>query len=121
MVLISAKKKTELQDSDLFPHLNRNKLRNLTLQKSENIKEENLIKLKNRNVYLSLNGSKLCHRKNIDVIVYGYSTIWILESFLLKTTDAKDYSTKTFVDIGIDAIKEMKNYNCRVRAFIIIL
>lgn len=37
---------------------------------------------------------------------------------MLKITDAKDYTTKTFVDIGNEAIKELEHYNCCVRAFI---
>lgn len=71
-------KQEEMRESDLFPKINRNKLRDLTIDRSEKIKEEYLKKFAKRDVYISLDGTKLCHQSTVDVVIYGYSSDGIL-------------------------------------------
>lgn len=54
----------------------------------------------------------------MDVVIYGYSSDGILESFLLDTYPIHDHSTDTFKNIGMQTIKAMKDHNCKVRAFV---
>ena len=111
-------KKKELTNVDRFPRINRNKLKKLTVEKSNNIKEENLRKFSNRDVYLTIDGTKLCHKSTIDVVVYAFSTNGKLESFLLDTYEPKNQETQTYINIGTNSIATLQKYNCRTRAFI---
>lgn len=112
------RKKKELEPKDKFPHISRNTLQKLSIEKSERIRDENLNKFATRDVYISMDGAKICHQQTVDVIVYGYSSDGTLESFLLDTYEPEEYSTEEFRKIGNDVIKTMRLYNCRVRAFV---
>lgn len=112
------KKKKDLVQSDLFPRMSRNTLQKLTVEKSEKIKEDNLKSFHGRDVYLSIDGTKLCHKSTIDVVVYGYSTEGTLQSFLLDSYEPKDSSTESYFQIAMYSIETLMSNQCRVRAFV---
>lgn len=53
-----------------------------------------------KDVYVSLNGTKLCHQMTADVVIYGYSSDDILELFYLDTYPINDHSAATFKTFG---------------------
>lgn len=70
-----------------------------------------------RDVYISLDGAKLCQKPSVDVVVYGYSFECRLEFFFgyLWTRGIFNWRIKK---IGNDVVKTMHHCNCSVRAFV---
>lgn len=101
------RKKEILTNEDKFPHINRNQLRALTIQKSEEIKEEFVSKFKNSDVFLSIDGAKICNISSIDVSLIGYTSSGKFETFLYDTYEMDEHSTEKFKEIGLTILDEL--------------
>ena len=111
-------KKEILAKEDMFPHIKRNHLRALTIQKSEEIKEEFMSKFKNSDVFLSIDGAKICNTSSIDISIIGYTSFGKFEIFTYDTFEINEHSTEKFKEIGLRVLDELHKKKITVRGIV---